>query len=335
MFRPERCPYSNCRFHRPPGRTFWIRNGRYHPRCRSAPVPRFRCRGCRRSFSRQTFRADYRQKKPHLNAPFLRLMVACVGLRQAAAILQVARRTIERRFVWLARHAELWHSRRLANSVMHGPFQIDEMESFEANRYQPLTIPIVIERSSLFIVATAVGALRRKGRMTARQHRCRAEHERRHGRRPSQSAVAVRAALAQLRRVVPPGAPVVLDSDHKPLYGQLGRGLFGERLRWRRHAASARRDHANPLFPINHTNARMRHFLSRLRRRTWCVSKTGAGLRAHLAIATLWSNYVRSITNRTRVTPALALGITSRPYRPEEVLAWREDWQPLAAAGAV
>jgi len=295
-------------------------------------VQRFRCRSCRRTFSRQTFRADYRQKKPHINATCLRLMVSCVGLRQAAQVLQVARRTIERRFEWLARHASDWHDNQLAGAQLRGPFQLDELESFEANRYQPVTVPVLIDRSSLFIIASGVGALRRKGRMTPGQRRRRAEHECLHGRRPSQSPRAVRSVLAQLRRVVGARQPVVLDSDHKPLYGQLGQKIFPGRFIWQRHDAAARRDRGNPLFPINHTNARLRHFLARLRRRTWCVSKRREGLQWHLAIATLWSNYVRGITNRTRTTAAQAIGVARRAYRPEEVLAWRQDWGELSPA---
>jgi hypothetical protein len=118
----------------------------------------------------------------------------------------------------------------------------------------------------------------------------------------------------------------VLDSDHKPLYRRLGREIFGERFLWRRHSASERRDRANRLFPINRTNARLRHFLARLRRRSWCVSKRRSGLERHLVVATLWSNYCRGITNRTGTTPAQALGVAPRPFRVEEVLGWREDW---------
>lgn len=330
MFDPPRCPFADCEHHRDPDLNFAVRAGRYFPQCRSHPVQRFRCRGCRRTFSRQTFRADRRQKKPHINAACLRLMVSCVGLRQAAQVLQVARRTIERRFVWLARHASDWHANRLDGSQLDGPFQLDELESFEANRYQPLTVPVLIDRSSLFIVATEVGTLRRKGTMTAMQRRRRAQHERRHGRRPSQSPRAVRAVLARLHQVVGPRQPIVLDSDRKPLYGRLGHTTFPGRFVWNRHDAAARRDRGNPLFPINHTNARLRHFLSRLRRRTWCVSKRRNGLRAHLAIATLWSNYVRGMTNRTRTTAAQALGVVRRAYRPEEILAWRQDWGSLS-----
>jgi hypothetical protein len=79
------------------------------------------------------------------------------------------------------------------------------------------------------------------------------------------------------------------------------------------------------LFPINHTNARLRHFLSRLRRRSWCVSKDRVPLAGHLDIAALWINYARGITNRTATTPAQALGVVPRAYRVEELLAWRQD----------
>jgi hypothetical protein len=332
MFQPFRCPYDACRFHRAPVPEFCTRKGFYHPRCRHYPVPRFRCRGCRRTFSRQTFRADYRQKKPYLNATFLDLMVSCVGLRPAARFLRVARRTVERRFDWLARHAAWFHHNRLQGAVLTGPFQLDELESFEANRYQPVTVPVLIERRTFFLLDTAVGPLRRKGRMTPRQRLRRAAHEALHGRRPSQSAVAVGRVLTRLRAVTSPAVRVVLESDEKPLYGQLARRLFGTRLVWRTHSAVARRDRGNPLFPINHTNARLRHFMARLRRRTWCVSKRRGWLQAHLQVVALWVNYSRGITRRTKVTPAQALGITRRPYRPEELLAWRQDWGPLSPA---
>ena len=330
MFTPARCPRTDCRAHHEPAPGFFVREGFYHPHCRSHPVPRFRCRVCGRGFSRQTFRADRRQKKPSINAACLDLMVACVGLRQAARVLRVARRTVERRFAWLALHAADFQATRLQTAPLTGPFQLDELESFESNRYQPVTVPVLIDRRSLFIVATAVGPLRRKGRLTPQQRRRRSEHEARHGRRPSESPRAVRQVLKVLRALAPPAASVVLESDQKPLYGRLGRDLFGTRFAWRTHSASARRDRRNPLFPINHTNARLRHFLARLRRRTWCVTKKREWLQSHLQIAALWSNFCRGITNRTGTTPAQAVGLAKRRYRSEEVLGWRQDWGILS-----
>jgi hypothetical protein len=123
---------------------------------------------------------------------------------------------------------------------------------------------------------------------------------------------------------VVPGA-VVLDSDHKPSYQSIGRSLFGSWFVGRQHDAKRRRDEANPLFPINHTGARLRHFLSRLRRRSWCVSKKASMLACHLDIAMVWANYARGITNKTRTTPAQALHVAPRRYRIEEILSWRQD----------
>src|SRR6185436_4692480 len=73
-------------------------------------------------------------------------------------------------------------------------------ESFEANRFQPVTVPILIDRSTFFVVASAVGPLRRKGRLTARQKEQRAAHEVRFGRRRSSSDRVVRQVLERLRR---------------------------------------------------------------------------------------------------------------------------------------
>jgi transposase-like protein len=330
MFIPPKCPKVDCPNHVPPFPDFFKRHGRYRPKCRSHPVERFRCKECEGTFSRQTFRADYRQRKPHINTAFFHLMVNCVGQRQAATVLGVARRTVERRFVWLGRHCRGFHEAHMKRAVLKGPFQLDEFESFESNRYQPLTIPVLIDRKTYFIVGSAVAPIRRKGQMTKLQLQRRAEHEAKHGRRPTESAKAVRSVLEKLLPVVP--GPVVIDSDHKPSYQWIGRRLFGERFFGIRHDAKRRRDKANPLFPINHTNARVRHFLSRLRRRSWCVSKKGARLACHLDIATVWVNYARGITNRTKTTPAEALRVVPKRYRIEEILSWQQDTGDFEAA---
>jgi len=277
-------------------------------------VARFRCRGCGGGFSRQTFRADYRHKKPHINARFVELMVACVGQRQCARVLHVARRTVERRFEWLAAHAAHYHRNRLEGATLDGPFQLDELESFEANRFQPVTVPVLIDRATMFIVDTAVGPLRRKGRLSAAQRRQRAAHEAAHGRRPSGSGPAVRRVLRCLADVA--SRRMVLESDRKALYGALARRMLGDGVVWRSHDAAIRRDRANPLFAINHTNARLRHLLARLRRRTWCVSKTREALGKHLRIAAVWVNYCRGITNRTRTTRLRRSGCWTHRARP-------------------
>ena len=91
-----------------------------------------------------------------------------------------------------------------------------------------------------------------------------------------------------------------------------------------RYSSRAKRDRGNPLFPINHTLAMLRDGVSRLVRRSWAASKRRSKLELHLWIWACWRNYVRGITNKARhVTPAMAAGLERRPFRKDELLAWR------------
>ena len=68
----------------------------------------------------------------------------------------------------------------------------------------------------------------------------------------------------------------------------------------------------------------MRDGISRLVRRTWAASKLRAKLERHAWIWLVWRNYVRAITNRSpRVTPAMALKVETKRWRPAEIFAWR------------
>ena len=92
MFLPPRCPFTGCPNHAQPEGRFYIRRGYYSTKSKSRPIPRFQCRGCGRRFSRQTFRHDYRDKKPHLNTPVIENLCSGVGLRQGARIVGLTRR---------------------------------------------------------------------------------------------------------------------------------------------------------------------------------------------------------------------------------------------------
>ena len=87
-FVPPRCPNGDCKAHRDPAPGFYIRSGSYVAACHDRPVPRFRCRLCKRSFSRQTFRHSRGDRRPECNVPLLELLVSGVGLRKAAELLR-------------------------------------------------------------------------------------------------------------------------------------------------------------------------------------------------------------------------------------------------------
>ena len=115
MFQPPRCPNRECSQHTAPRPGFCFKRGSYHPKCRPRPVPRFECRTCRRSFSRQTFRSDYRDHRPDLNARLFVLIASGIGLRQASRNLGLSLRCSELKYRKIARHL-----RRL-NLNLRGP----------------------------------------------------------------------------------------------------------------------------------------------------------------------------------------------------------------------
>ena len=95
MFQPPRCPYRHCVHHESPGPRWFRYHGSYRAQCRAHAVPRYQCRACRRTFSRQTFRMDFRDHRPDLNPKLFELQASGVGLRQSARLLKLSRRCCE------------------------------------------------------------------------------------------------------------------------------------------------------------------------------------------------------------------------------------------------
>jgi transposase-like protein len=98
---PSRCPNPRCRHHvrrsRSPARRFYWRKGSF-PRRRAAAVRRYQCRACGQHFSDQTFRGDYREKRPDYDLTLLALQRRGASIRAAARLMGIDRRTVARRF---------------------------------------------------------------------------------------------------------------------------------------------------------------------------------------------------------------------------------------------
>ena len=337
-FQPPRCPNPACPQHASPEPRFFCRHGSYRPRCRTEPVPRFRCKTCRRRFSRQTFRHDYRDRRPECNEPLFRLLTSGVGLRQSADILGLGVQSTQKKFEKLARTCGLLHanlSRRLPDGLT---YVMDEEETYETASILPLTMPVVIERDTWFVVATAVGSIRRLAPRGTARRRWQDHREAVHGRRPDESRQCVRQVLDELDRRIE--GTVGLETDKKASYGAIAREVFGQRVRHGTTAGTEPRTTRNPLFPINTTLAMSRDNCGRLRRKSWLVSKVARRLRDQMALFTVFRNYVRRRFRRDppQRTAAALLRLVPRNLLPLEALRWRQDWarhspHPLSATG--
>jgi len=219
MFEPPRCPHRHCPHHLSPPRGFYSPHGVYRSRCRPRPVPRFRCKACRRTFSRQTFRMDYRDHRPDLNARLFVLLASGVGIRQSARMLGLSLRCTELKFRKIARHL-----RRLNLNLRHeladgASFQFDELETYEGRRNtRPLSVPMLIERESRYIIWSESAPIRPRGSMSASRKRAIVEDERRFGRRRDMSARSVVRTLRRGFALTRPGQRVLFESDEKTSY---------------------------------------------------------------------------------------------------------------------
>jgi hypothetical protein len=319
-FHPTFCPRPACPSHS--GTPFtYRRRGQFQRRCDRRIVQRFVCLSCARGFSEQTFHLDYRLKRPQLLARFFLDRVSKVTHRQSARNHACSRSTEERHFRRLCGHCDAFHRLRLAEVASRGglgeDFLLDELETYEHHRTQkPLTVPILIEGKSGFVIDARVGALAPRGKKTRRPE---GEVKRR-----SESRKVVKAAFERLRDVCPKSRMIRVRTDHKRSYAKLLRELFGQRCLHQRTISTRRRDGGNPLCPINHTLARLRDNVSRLVRETWAAAKLGRWLEGQLAIWICYRNYVRGKTNReVRITPAVALGVQAQRWQVRELLEWR------------
>jgi len=328
MFSPPRCPYLDCPQHFAPAPRFCRRHGTYLPKCRSQPVPRFRCCSCRRSFSRQTFRMDYRDHRPDLNAELFRSIASGVGLRQTARNLRMSLRCTELKFRKIARHLRRLNLNLRGTLDTGAVLQFDEFETFEGCRNtRPLSVPMLIEKRTRFVIWAESATIRPRGRMTPARRRRIADQERRSGARKDRSQRAIRRTLARGAALVEGHRTVSLQTDLKPSYARIAREVYGAgRVIHGRTSSRRARTRGNPLFAINHTEAMARDLTGRLRRRSWLASKKGRYLDLGLQLWAAWRNYVRRRFNLDRAAPAQMLGFTSKRMSEGELLTWRQDW---------
>lgn len=339
MFEPPCCPHPDCSQHHRPQPGFYRRHGSYKARCRPHPVPRFRCKSCRRTFSRQTFRVDYCDHRPELNVRLVRYLASGLGLRQSARLLGLSPRCTELKARKLGRHL-----RRL-NLSLRGPLpegaslQLDELETYEGRRNtRPLSVPVLIERKSRLVVWAESAPIRPSGRMSPERRKA-IEAEDAHKRRKDLSQRAVRRTLRRGAALTGELAAVLLETDEKSTYPALAREAFGEaRLVHSRTNSRLARGTWNPLFPINHTEAMARDLMGRLRRDSWLVSKKRRYLDLALHVFIAYRNYVRRRFNDDEASPAQVLGFVPRRLSWGELLSWRQEagarsLHPLAKRG--
>ncbi len=330
-FVPPRCPNRACPMHRAPRRAFFVRRGHYLPKCRRDAVPRFRCKVCRRGFSFQTFRADYRDHRPHDNEAVFHLLTSGVGLRQTGRLRGMNVGTLQRKFRKLSRHLRRLNRNLLQSLPANRTFVMDELETFESSSICAVTVPVVVDAESKLVVATSAAPIRRMANKGTKRRQRLERLEKERGRRHDRSRSCIRLVVRRLGDLLG-GAGATLRTDQKPLYRSAVRAILGDRVRHETTSSRLPRTARNPLFAVNLTETMLRDNCSRLRRLSWLFSKNRRQLRQHLDFFSAYRNWHRPRNNgdAARAAPGVILRLIERNLTGTEMLAWRQDWGRLS-----
>ncbi|MFM8269928.1 MAG: hypothetical protein ACKN9V_07040 [Pseudomonadota bacterium] len=285
------CPNTLCEYHLSPPAQFSIKKGYYVTRWNHQKVARYQCRKCKKKFSSHTFYRIYRQKKPFLNAKVFHLYCSATTQRRIAFILGINVKTVVRKFLFLAKHAEELHLNKLLEKAFDVQnVQFDEMLSFEHTRLKPLSIALAVEKGTYRVVALKVAESHYQGRLASialRKYGPRMDksHEARHE--------VLNAINSQLK------SSCAITTDEKPHYRNevccivpraelcqvKNRGSRLERL-----LKARRRNIKDDMFELNLVAAKIRHDLSRMARKVWVTTKRADRLQKHLMLFVAFHN---------------------------------------------
>ena len=264
-----------------------VRKGFFYRKSDGRRITRFHCRNCRRSFSLARFSSCYRQKKRKHNEPVRKLLCSGVSQRRIAKLLHLNRKTVVRKFLFLAAQARLRHESFLLSIRTEGKLperlQFDEMESSERSKCLPLSIPLLVDSKTRRILGHRVCEMPAKGHLAEISIK-------KYGFRNDDRNEAARLLLESLQPFIHSKAQILTDEN--PRYPNWLKNAFPESTHrtvlGKRGAVTGQGELKkigfDPLFSLNHTCAMLRANINRLFRRTWCTTKRSDRLDAHIAL---------------------------------------------------
>ncbi|MCB0383871.1 MAG: IS1 family transposase [Bdellovibrionales bacterium] len=251
---------------------------------------RFRCRHCRRTFSEATFQLCYRQKKRRLNPRIREMLASCVSQRRIALLLKTNRKTVVRKFLFLAQVAREKNQRDFENLESISAFQFDDLETIEHTKCKPLSVTMAVEPTERIIFGAVVARMPAKGPLAKISRK-------KYGPRIDERSRQRNALFEVLAKKTIP--EVLIESDENPHYPQDVKRWFPQcdhqTVKGARGCVAGQGELKklafDPLFTLNHTFAMLRANINRLVRKTWCTTKIPGRLDDHLQLYIYYHNH--------------------------------------------
>jgi transposase-like protein len=318
-FTPPHCPNTRCPHHHHPAGQWWARAGHFERLAHPQVVRRFRCRHCRRGFSTQTFDTTYWLKRPDLQRPIFRGLIACGCFRQLARSLDVVHSTVLNQAARIGRHCLLFHWKLRSSKPPAEDLVLDGFRTFEYSQYRPCEFNLLLGARSHYLHGFTDCELRRSGRMRPDQKRRRERLERANGRADPKATE--NEVFELLRLAVPEGASLTLHTDEHAAYPRSVARLENREIRHQTTSSKAARTWLNPLWPANRVDLLIRHSSSDQKRETIAFAKRRQSSAERLWAFLTWRNYVKAAAEKdpTGPTTAMEAGVTERPLRVADV----------------
>jgi len=293
------CPNKSCKvFHQI---IFQVKDGRFYRHDDSRTIQRYKCKICLTRYSHSTHTLEFAQKKRRLNKVIKFNLASGMSMRACAYNLNLARKTIERKFVYLAEKARLNQAELLLlwrkNPI--NEIQFDDLVSSIHTKLKPITVSVVVDPSTFKILGAQVAEIPAFGKIAELSRK-------KYGRRQNHHPQVLSKLLFDLKECIAPTATFKTD-EHKRYPELIGKHFpnakhithkgipasivgMGE-LKTRRY---------DPLFAINHTLACFRGGMNRFIRRTWCTSKSQKHTQAHIDIFIDYYNEKKEKMNKKK-----------------------------------
>ena len=247
-------------------------------------IQRYKCNCCQKKFSNATGTLEFGQKKRRVNSKLFGLLNSNMSMRRAAKFLNISRTTVDRKFIYLAKKAELQNKKFIASQkqkVMH--LQFDDLITSEHTKLKPLAISLAVDADRRFILGLEVSVIGAFGHLVQISRR-------KYGPRINNHKEGLERLFTSISGTIHLNAKVSTDEDTK--YA----GFVKKHLPHREHLqykggrgaivgqGELKKLKYDPLFMLNHSCAMLRANINRLARKTWCTTKLKERLKMHLDI---------------------------------------------------
>ena len=274
------CP-RNC--HKRHGLSGISKYGSYYRTSDRRKIQRYRCAHCSLYFSQATNSKCFGQKKRQLNYKIFKYLGSGLSQRRLAMLLETNHKTIARKLIFLSdrlRHKNLLDRMNRLPSL---EVQFDDMETFEHTKMKPLSVTLIVEKHSRYILGFEVSKMPAKGHLAKKSVK-------KYGYRPDQRADARNRLFRRMKKHVLDHA--IIESDKNPHYPPDVKEHFPKAVHQTHLSARGavtgqgelKKLQHDPLFSFNHTAAMFRANMNRYFRKTWCTTKNMQSLANHMEL---------------------------------------------------